>query len=149
MAAETACNASLIAPLNSDDLHTWLYKRGAEHSIVSLPTETGDTTATVVMVKSMVLVVEPLDQDAEHLRDNNRVHQGELDTCSGEPLVAVLVLVAGSARLDLRAVAVHLGVQRRQLRLATPQEAVIVTGYSVGCIPPCGAIVSFSAPRTT
>jgi hypothetical protein len=55
---------------------------------------------------------------------------------------AVLVLLTDEVRVDERAVAQHLGLPRRRLRLASRQEAAAATGYEVGSIPPfgeCGA----------
>lgn len=54
------------------------------------------------------------------------------------PAAAVLVLLSGEVRVDEGAVADHLGLPRRRLRLASRQEAVALTGYEVGSIPPFG-----------
>jgi prolyl-tRNA editing enzyme YbaK/EbsC (Cys-tRNA(Pro) deacylase) len=54
---------------------------------------------------------------------------------SGEPVVAVLLL---NDRLDFGRVAAALGVPRRGLRLATPDEARRATGFEIGTIPPLG-----------
>jgi hypothetical protein len=51
---------------------------------------------------------------------------------------AVLVLLTDEVRVDERAVAQHLGLPRRRLRLASRQEAAAATGYEVGSIPPFG-----------
>lgn len=53
----------------------------------------------------------------------------------GEPL---LVLATGEARIDYRALAGALGISRKRLRLATPEAALMVSGYEVGAMPPFG-----------
>ncbi|KAK3286738.1 hypothetical protein CYMTET_5722, partial [Cymbomonas tetramitiformis] len=50
----------------------------------------------------------------------------------------VIVLAAGTRRINLSAVARLLLVTRKQVRLATPEEALSATGYKVGTIPPLG-----------
>ena len=49
-----------------------------------------------------------------------------------------MVLLRGTDRCDLRAVAAHFGVSRRRVRLATPAECVDVFGYPPGSMPPFG-----------
>ncbi|MEW5315938.1 MAG: hypothetical protein WDW38_007334 [Sanguina aurantia] len=49
-----------------------------------------------------------------------------------------LIVTAGDARLDWRKVAACLGLARKQLRLATPQECQEVFGYVPGTLPPFG-----------
>jgi hypothetical protein len=55
--------------------------------------------------------------------------------------VPVLVIAAISDKVEERKVADHLRVARRRVRLATPEEALHHSGYSVGTIPPFGAWV--------
>lgn len=76
-------------------------------------------------MKTMVLVVDDLGTDMQHLH-----------AAAAHRAVAVLLL-AGH-RVDLRAVAQHLQLSGRTLRLASPQEAVCSTGFELGCIPPLG-----------
>ncbi|KAF8072965.1 EXD3 [Scenedesmus sp. PABB004] len=54
------------------------------------------------------------------------------------PAGALVVLAAGDRRVDLGAVAAHLGVPRRHVRLASAAEALAATGFEVGAIPPFG-----------
>ncbi len=49
-----------------------------------------------------------------------------------------LVIAAGEARVRMPALARALGIGRRRLRLATPDEALSITGYPVGAMPPFG-----------
>ena len=50
----------------------------------------------------------------------------------------MLALVPGDRRLDDRLVAKRAGVGRKQVRLATPDEALTLTGYPVGGTTPFG-----------
>ncbi len=49
---------------------------------------------------------------------------------------ALLVIANGTARVDYRRVADHVGVSRRRLRLAGAEAVLAVTGYPVGAVPP-------------
>jgi prolyl-tRNA editing enzyme YbaK/EbsC (Cys-tRNA(Pro) deacylase) len=51
---------------------------------------------------------------------------------------AVLVVVMGADRVEARKVADTLGIARRRVRLASPREALVASGYSVGTVPPFG-----------
>ncbi len=53
----------------------------------------------------------------------------------GEPL---LVVVAGESRVSYPLLASALGLSRKRLRFATPDEALAITGYRVGSMPPFG-----------
>ena len=50
----------------------------------------------------------------------------------------VLLMLRGSDRVDLRAVASRFGVAKRKVRLATPEECVRIFGYPPGSMPPVG-----------
>lgn len=50
----------------------------------------------------------------------------------------LLALVAGDRRADTARLAHLLGVPRKRLRLATPEEVVATTGYAIGGVPPLG-----------
>lgn len=50
----------------------------------------------------------------------------------------LLALVAGDRKADVRRLAVLLGVPRKRLRLATPDEVIQATGYPIGGVPPLG-----------
>lgn len=56
---------------------------------------------------------------------------------SGKPLLA---LVPGDRRLDDRLVAAHLGVGRKQVKLASAEQVLEVTGYPVGGVSPFGTL---------
>ena len=52
-----------------------------------------------------------------------------------EPL---LVINNGLARVDQRKIADHLDVGRKWVRFANPEQALEITGYQVGSMPPFG-----------
>jgi prolyl-tRNA editing enzyme YbaK/EbsC (Cys-tRNA(Pro) deacylase) len=52
-----------------------------------------------------------------------------------EPL---LVMAAGEARISYRALANFLGTSRKQVRMASPEEALELSGFEVGAMPPFG-----------
>jgi Cys-tRNA(Pro) deacylase len=54
---------------------------------------------------------------------------------SGKPRLA---LVAGDRRLDDRLVAAHVGVGRKQVKLASAEQVRALTGYAVGGVSPFG-----------
>src|SRR4051794_22527901 len=51
---------------------------------------------------------------------------------------AVLVIAAGQARIDDRALAQQLGVGRKKVGLASPERAYAISGFVVGCMPSFG-----------
>ena len=53
----------------------------------------------------------------------------------GEPL---LVINNGTAKVDRRKIAKRVGVNRKKLKFATPAQALEITGYIVGSMPPFG-----------
>lgn len=52
--------------------------------------------------------------------------------------VPTLVIAAGEDRIRYPALAAAFGVGRRQVRMASPEEALAITGYEVGAMPPFG-----------
>jgi Cys-tRNA(Pro) deacylase len=53
----------------------------------------------------------------------------------GNPL---LVISNGTARVDRRKIAAHLDVGRKQVKFAHAEQALEITGYVVGSMPPFG-----------
>lgn len=51
---------------------------------------------------------------------------------------AVLVIAAGQARIDDRALARHFNVGRKQVSMAAPDQTYAITGFAVGCVPSFG-----------
>jgi Cys-tRNA(Pro) deacylase len=54
---------------------------------------------------------------------------------SGRPTV---VISNGTRKLDSRLIAGYCGVGRKQVRMARPEQALEITGYVVGAMPPFG-----------
>ena len=52
--------------------------------------------------------------------------------------VPLLVINNGTAKVDRRKVAKRLSVGRKKLKFATPEQALEITGYIVGSMPPFG-----------
>jgi prolyl-tRNA editing enzyme YbaK/EbsC (Cys-tRNA(Pro) deacylase) len=50
----------------------------------------------------------------------------------------VLVIAAGTSRIDDRALAAHFGVGRKKVGLAAPDLAFEISGFVVGCMPSFG-----------
>lgn len=50
----------------------------------------------------------------------------------------VLVIAAGEARVRMPALARALGMSRRAVKLASPEDTLAITGYAVGSMPPFG-----------
>ena len=53
----------------------------------------------------------------------------------GEPL---LVLVAGDQRADVKRLRSYMGLSKRRLRIARPDQVLEDTGFEVGGVPPVG-----------
>ena len=49
-----------------------------------------------------------------------------------------LVIASGESRVATKLLAAALGVSRRRLRFATPDQALDISGYAVGAMPPFG-----------
>ena len=50
----------------------------------------------------------------------------------------LLVLVAGDQRVDVKRLRSTLGLSKRQLRIAQPDEILELTGFEIGGVPPIG-----------
>lgn len=50
----------------------------------------------------------------------------------------ILVINNGLARVDRRKLAAYLGMNRKRVKFATPEQALQITGYVVGSMPPFG-----------
>ena len=50
----------------------------------------------------------------------------------------VLAIASGTAVVDRRRIAAHLGVGHKRIRLASPAEVLAFSGYAVGALPPFG-----------
>ena len=110
---------SSFRQLSSTDLEQFLRENGITAELLHLPEETPSVeeaarvlgVATQQIIKSLVF----------HL--------------AGEPL---LVINSGTARVDRKKLAAHLGVGRKRVKFADAGLALSVTGYAVGSMPPFG-----------
>ena len=50
----------------------------------------------------------------------------------------LLVVAAGEARIDYKALSAALGCSRRKIKFATAEQALEITGFEVGAMPPFG-----------
>ena len=53
----------------------------------------------------------------------------------------VLVINNGLARVDRKKIATALGVGRQRVKFASPEQALEITGYVVGSMPPFGHLI--------
>lgn len=108
-----------MTELTPTDLEAFCRARGLAARLhrLSVPTPTVPDAAAAVgteperVVKSLVFLVR------------------------GEPL---LVIAAGEGRVRYPLLARAAGVNRKELRFATPAEALEISGYPVGAMPPFG-----------
>ncbi len=105
--------------LTSEDLEAWLRSHGIAAEVVRLHTP----TATV-----------PAAADALGV-SADQILKTVVFLAAGEP---VLVVARGSERIETRRLARHLGVGRKKVRVARPEEVLEATGYPAGAVPPCG-----------
>ena len=104
----------------------WVQERGVAARLVvpGVPTPTVPTAAAALgvpvdaILKSLVFLVH------------------------GAPHVAI---AGGEDRVRYPALAAAWGVTRRQVRMASPDEALAITGYPVGAMPPFGHRRAFPA----
>jgi prolyl-tRNA editing enzyme YbaK/EbsC (Cys-tRNA(Pro) deacylase) len=52
--------------------------------------------------------------------------------------VPILVVASGTNRIDYKRLADYLGLSRRRIRIANPEEVESIAGYVVGSMPPFG-----------
>ena len=67
--------------------------------------------------------------------DTDQIIKSLVFHVGGDPL---LVINNGLARVDRRKLAVHLGIGRKKVKFASPDNAFALTGYVVGSMPPFG-----------
>jgi prolyl-tRNA editing enzyme YbaK/EbsC (Cys-tRNA(Pro) deacylase) len=109
----------MTASLNSTNLQRYIDLNNIQATILRLDEHTATVSdaaralrvATDQIIKSLVFVTD------------------------GQPL---LVINNGLARVDRRRLAVVLGVGRRRVKFATAEQALEVTGFVVGSMPPFG-----------
>ena len=105
--------------LTPDDLEAHLRARGVAGEVLRLERSTPTVAAAAeavgaspeAILKTVVFMVQ------------------------GEP---VAVIARGLARVERRLLARHLGVGRKKVRIARPEEVLEATGYPAGAVPPLG-----------
>jgi len=75
------------------------------------------------IIKSLLFLVAGYPQGAEFAKRD------------GQP---ILVIASGTGKVDSRQIARHLGVGRKKVKMARPEQALEITGYAVGAMPPFG-----------
>jgi len=106
-------------PLNSTHLQAFIDEHQIEATILPMQAPT-----LTVPEAAQALQVEP-DQIIKSL----------VFVVHDEPL---LVINNGLAKVNQRKVAARLGVGRKQVKFARPEQALAITGYVVGSMPPFG-----------
>ena len=111
-------------PLAAPDLKRFIREKEIDAEVVFLEekTPTVETAAEAVGVAPQQIVKSVLFM----------IKEGEGD------LRPLLVVSNGRARVSYRRLARHLGISRRRVRMATPEQVVAHTGYAVGAVPPFG-----------
>ena len=108
-----------IQPLGRDELQGFIDRHKIEAEIIPLDAHTSTVSeaaealgvATDQIIKSLVFRVES---------------------------EALLVINNGLARVDRRKLAACLGVGRKRVKFTSPEQALEITGYVVGSMPPFG-----------
>ncbi len=106
-------------PLTSADLQRFINALNIEATILSLAEHT-----PTVPDAARALQVEP-----------EQIIKSLVFLIKEEPL---LVINNGLAKVDRRKVADRLGVGKKQIKFASAEEALEITGYVVGSMPPFG-----------
>ncbi|HET6446888.1 MAG TPA: YbaK/EbsC family protein [candidate division Zixibacteria bacterium] len=107
--------------MNSTDLANYIEDHQIMAEIVTLDVD----TPTVEAAASAVNVIP------------EQIGKSLLFLVEGEP---VLVIANGITRVDYKALADYMNVNRRRIKLANPEQVYYYTGYEVGTVPPFGHI---------
>jgi Cys-tRNA(Pro) deacylase len=105
--------------MNSADLQTFIDRHKIQATILPLK----EHTPTVSDAARVLRV------------DNDQIIKSLVFQVNGEPL---LVINNGLARVDRRKLAAYLGLGRKKVKFADPDQARALTGYIVGSMPPFG-----------
>lgn len=111
--------------LNSQDLTIFISENAIAAEIVPLTTE----TLTVPAAAAALGI------------STDQIVKSILFLVNGDPL---LVVASGSARIDYKKLADHLGLSRRRIKLATAEQVLDIAGFMVGTVPPFGHKRPFS-----
>lgn len=119
MPAVGVSNEHPAGPLSPDDLEAFCARRGVTATMHRLTTPTPTVSAAAAAVS-----VSP-----------ERIVKSLLFLAAGQP---VLVVAAGRGRVRYSLLARAAGVGRKELRLATAEQALDITGFEVGAMPAFG-----------
>jgi Cys-tRNA(Pro) deacylase len=106
-------------PLTSTDLQNFIATHQIQATILPMLHHT-----PTVPDAARVLGVEP-----------EQIIKSLVFVVKGEPL---LMINNGLAKVDRRKIAARLGVGKKQVKFARPEQALEITGYVVGSMPPFG-----------
>ena len=105
--------------MDSTDLVRFVNNLQIEAEIVYLPVDTPTVTDAAKAVNVMP----------------EQIGKSLLFLVEGDPL---LIIANGTTRIDYRALADHLKVNRKRIKLANSEQVFQFTGYEVGTVPPFG-----------
>lgn len=105
--------------MDAGDVARFVWEEGMAAEVVRLAVETPTVAAAAAAVGAGV----------------EQIVKSLLFLVEGEP---VLVVANGETRVDYRRLAAHLGVSRRQVKLADAAQVREILGYEVGAVPPFG-----------
>ncbi len=105
--------------MNAEDLAEFVEKQSIAAELVFLDV---DTPTVVDAAAAVGTVPEQIIKSVLFLADKK----------------PVLVISSGTARLDSKRLADHLGVSRRRVRIASAEQVLAVTGFQAGAVPPFG-----------
>lgn len=109
----------MTTPLDSSDLQTYIDTHHLEATILPMRTP----TATVADAADALGVAA------------DRIIKSLLFLAGDQP---VLVINNGPARVDRKKLAAHLGMSRKRVKLAAADQALAISGFVVGSMPPFG-----------
>ena len=108
-----------MTPMNSKNLQTFI----DTHRLAAVILPMGEHTATV-------------DDAARALGvDTDRIIKSLVFMAGEQP---IMVINNGLARVDRKKLAAYLGMNRKRVKFASAKQALAVTGYRVGSMPPFG-----------
>ena len=105
--------------MNSKDLLHYIEDNQIDAEMVYLQEETPTVAAAAAVVN-----VDP-----------EQIGKSLLFIVEGLP---VLVIANGMVRVDYKELSGYLGVNRKRIKLANPEQVRLYTGYEVGTLPPFG-----------
>ena len=105
--------------MNSTDLANYIENHQIKAELVTLEVETPTVEAAALAVNVMP----------------EQIGKSLLFLVDGEP---VLVIANGTTRVDYKALADYMDVNRRRIKLANTEQVFHFTGFEVGTVPPFG-----------